>query len=772
MTIQQPFLLMLDGVGFNDKPTGSQVGGITNRFKTAEPVQITLDGFAAAVARGCTFIPGVVKGGKNSDAWTQQQLFAVDIDNQTGSGQNKHRMTEQEGYLTPTAAQELCSAAGLKPAMMYYSFSDQHDAPEPWERYRIIFLLDRVITDQTERADVVNVLLSVFGAATDTSCKDAARLFFGSRPGSVFYYDPAAVCSAAELLQIAADSKPRELPEQPQSSPAAGFRTDYTAAATRPSSGSRERFDADAETLLDMINPAALSYSEWVSVCSSFKAAGGSLPAWLAWCAMYPGDDQTQDTKLYNGINHGTSTPTTAGTLKHYAQQHSPAVYGGYLAELQRQQKAAFVRDAFTGSGAPLDWNDTITAETPEQCGADQTGQPQPMPTAQQIAQPIQGGTQTAAPIQAPQQPQPVDFTRFCVGANLPGILNRFEERDKVKPIKTQHPRLDDLFFGGLRAGLYVLAAVPSWGKSCFAGQLCDAAAAQGRNALYFTLEMSTDEIVSRSISREMRLDADIDGKYSETKSAVQIMFGTRCGEWTQSELDRLSRARIRYSRYASRVFVFEECYSMREIWDTCYNFVMQHPNELPPLIVIDYLQIMQPPADAKSTVDGLDRIATELKRMSRAAQAPVFVLSSTNRDSYKGTGGANSSDSGLASGRGSGAIEFSADVLMLGAWLKAVTGDGKYSEFEERGKDPRDVAIRVIKNRAGRCGQVEFKYHSRENLFIDTKPEPLRFGCVLGDAVQAAEPKPKKGKGRKRKDSGDEYALTFGDDADGTAES
>lgn len=765
MTIQQPFWLMLDGVGFNDKPTGSQVGGITNRFKTAEPVQITLDGFAAAVARGCTFIPGVVKGGKNSDAWTQQQLFAVDIDNQTGSGQNKRRMTEQEGYLTPAAAQELCNAAGLSPAMMYYSFSDQHDAPEPWERYRIIFILDRVITDQTERADVVNVLLSVFGAATDTSCKDAARLFFGSRPGSVFYYNPAAVCSAAELLQIAAGSKPRELPEQPQSSPAAGFRTDYTAAATRPSSDSRERFDADAETLLDMINPAALSYSEWVSVCSSFKAQGGTLAAWCAWCGQYPGDDQTQDAKLYNGINHGTSTPTTAGTLKHYAAQHSPAIYGGYLAELQRQQKEAYQQSR--GSGAPLDWNDTITAETPEQCGADQTGQPQPMPTAQQIAQPIQGGTQTAAPIQAPQQPQPVDFTRFCVGANLPGILQRFEDGDKMKPIKTQHPRLDDLFFGGLRCGLYVLNGVPGWGKSCFAGQLCDAAAAQGRNALYFTLEMSTAEIVSRSISREMRLDADIDGKFDETKSAVQIMYGTRCGEWTQSELDRLDRARIRYSRYASRVFVFEECYSMRDIWGTCYNFVMQHPGELPPLIVVDYLQIMQPPPDAKSTVDGLDRIAGLLKRMSRESQAPVFVLSSTNRDQYKGNGGANEGDSGLASGRGSGAIEFSADVLMLGTWLKACTGDGKCSEYDERTKNPRDVAIRVIKNRSGRSGTVEFKYHSRENLFIDTKPEPLRFGCVLGDAVKAAEPKPKKGKGRKPKTGGDEYALTFGDDTE-----
>ena len=368
---------MLDGMNFTQKPEGMQIALLVNRFKKAEPVQITLDGFAAAVAKGCTFIPGVLIGGKDDAAWTQQQLFAVDIDNSIDTGQAKggkklkRCRTAAEGYLSADAAKELCAAAGLKPAMMYYSFSDQHDAPEPWERYRIIWILDRVITDRAERADVVNVLLSVFGAAADPSCKDASRHFFGSRPGSVFYYQPENVCSAAELLRIAADSKPRELPEQPQSSPAAGFRTDYTAAATRPSSGSRERFDAAAETPLDMINPAALSYSEWVSVCSSFKAAGGSLPAWLAWCAMYPGDDQTQDTKLYNGINHGTSAPTTAGTLKHYAQQHSPAVYGGYLAELQRQQKEAYTQNR--GSGAPLDWNDTITAETPEQCRADQT---------------------------------------------------------------------------------------------------------------------------------------------------------------------------------------------------------------------------------------------------------------------------------------------------------------------------------------------------------------------------------------------------------------
>ena len=714
---------MLDGVQFRDKPSGYEPANLKNRIRHAEPVTITLDGLAAAIARGQTFTPGVLVGDCNDAAWTQQQLFAVDIDNQHGSGKNKRRITDAEGYLPAAAAFQICTDAGLKPALAYYSFNDQHDAqPEPWERYRLLFLMDRVITDRAEQKDIVQVLLSTFGAATDTACGDLSRLFYGSRPGCVFHYDPAAVCSAADILQIAADSKPQPIPEKAPAEPSQGFRTDYT---PQRSSRSREQFDADAETLLDMINPAALSYSEWVSVGSSFKESGGTDAAWIAWCAQYPDTDARADAKTFAGVNKNTGQHTTIGTLKFYAAQHSPAAYAAYIAELQRQQRETFARDR--GSGQPLDWNDTISAETPEQCADAQSGAQPP--------QPIQPGNQTQ------QQPQPFNFSAVCVGDNLGVIRQKFEDGDKVPPIKTGFEHLDALFFGGLRAGLYVLAAVPSWGKSAFAGQIADRAAAAGRNVLYFTLEMGTGEIVARSISREMYYDAQRDGSTEPegTKSAVQVMFGTRCGEWTQAARDRLDRAYIWYSRYAKRLFVFEECYSMREIWDACYNFTQQHPSELPPLILIDYLQIIRPPQNAKSTVEGLDMIATELKHLSRAAEAPVFVLSSTNRDSYKGTGGANSSDSGLASGRGSGAIEFSADVLMLGTWWKAVTGDCKYSEFEERTREPRETVIRIVKNRAGKSGMVEFEYHARENVFIDKPHEPLRFGCVVGAAAAAA---------------------------------
>jgi replicative DNA helicase len=368
--------------------------------------------------------------------------------------------------------------------------------------------------------------------------------------------------------------------------------------------------------------------------------------------------------------------------------------------------------------------------------GAPIPGTPAPIPAAMPTAEPPadQSGAQPApAPQQQPTERQQLDFTRYCVGNRLAALRQKFEDGDKVKPISTGFPRLDDIFIGGMRAGLYVMSAVPSWGKSAFCGQLMDTAAAAGRNVLYFALEMSTEELVARSISREMYLDGLIDNHTERAKSATQIMYGTRCGEWSDAERSALDRAYIRYQMYADCVYIFEDVHTIEGLQGIVKEFIKQTPDQPPPLVILDYLQIMRMPADAKSTVDGLDRIATDLKQLSRDAQCPLFVLSSMNRDSYKGNGGLNSNDSGLASGRGSGGIEFSADVLMLGTWLKAVTGDGKYSDYEEKKRDPRQVVIRVLKNRAGRNGQVEFTYRSRVNHFTDEEPpKPPQFGSVV----------------------------------------
>ena len=51
---------------------------------------------------------------------------------------------------------------------------------------------------------------------------------------------------------------------------------------------------------------------------------------------------------------------------------------------------------------------------------------------------------------------------------------------------------------------MYVLGAISSLGKTTFCGQLADQLAGAGEHVLYFTLEQTTLELVSKALSRMM----------------------------------------------------------------------------------------------------------------------------------------------------------------------------------------------------------------------------------------------------------------------------
>ena len=330
--------IMLDGMIFPAKPTKPQVEGITKRFKTAEPVTVTVEQLAQAIERGQTLICGVLRGGKAAKYWQRQQLFAVDFDNTVTPP--KRRATPEEGALTPEDALQLCSQYQIRPALAYWSFSDQHDAPEPWQRFRLIFALDREITDGAEHEKIARWLIGIFGGkpAIDEGCTNKDRLFYGSRPGSVFLVEDVQCSTAAILAEIrqqeAVNAEIQKLDKAERELSAKRQKTalpDYNP----------EDFNAQPDALLDLINPNGLSYTEWVSVGAAYRAAGGSLEKWLSWCAQYEGNKPRQSEKVFTGTCRGTGTPATIATLKHYAQQHDATRYRGYIEDLNAKQKAA-----------------------------------------------------------------------------------------------------------------------------------------------------------------------------------------------------------------------------------------------------------------------------------------------------------------------------------------------------------------------------------------------------------------------------------------------
>ncbi|MBQ6267134.1 MAG: PriCT-2 domain-containing protein [Oscillospiraceae bacterium] len=334
--------IMLDGMIFPEKPTQEQAKAITTRFRTAQPQTVTVEQLAQAIERGQTLICGVLQGGKKAENWQRQQLFAVDFDNTVTppKPQPKRRATPEEGALTPEDALQICSQFQIRPALAYWSFSDQHDAPEPWQRFRLIFALDREITDRAEHEKIARWLIEIFGGkpAIDEGCTNKDRLFYGSRPGSVFRVEDVQCSTAAILAEIrqheAALAEIQKLEKAERELNAKRQKTtlpDYNP----------EDFNAQPDALLDLINPNGLSYTEWVSVGAAYRAAGGSLEKWLSWCAQYEGNKPRQSEKVFTGTCRGTGTPATIATLKHYAQQHDATRYRGYIEDLNAKQKAA-----------------------------------------------------------------------------------------------------------------------------------------------------------------------------------------------------------------------------------------------------------------------------------------------------------------------------------------------------------------------------------------------------------------------------------------------
>ena len=333
---------MLDGMTFREKPTNPETGGVKNRLRNAEPITVTVEQLAQAIERGQTFVPGVLRGGCSAQHWQRQQIFAVDADNTVTppKPQPKRRATPEEGALTPEEALQICSAFHLRPALAYWSFSDQHDAPDPWFRFRLVFAFDREITDKAERDKIAEWLIEIFGGkpAIDEGCKNADRLFYGSRPGSVFHAEDVQ-CSADQIL---AEIRKHEAElEEIQKLEKAERALSAKQKKNDLPGYNPEDFNAQPDALLDLINPNGLSYTEWVSVGAAYHAAGGSLEKWLSWCAQYEGNKPRQSEKVFTGTCRGTGTPATIATLKHYAQQHDAGRYRQYIDDLNAQQQEA-----------------------------------------------------------------------------------------------------------------------------------------------------------------------------------------------------------------------------------------------------------------------------------------------------------------------------------------------------------------------------------------------------------------------------------------------
>ena len=274
--------------------------------------------------------------------------------------------------------------------------------------------------------------------------------------------------------------------------------------------------------------------------------------------------------------------------------------------------------------------------------------------------------------------------------------------------IPTGFPKLDQVLNGGLSDGLYCVGAISSLGKTTFCLQIADQIACAGQNVLIFSLEMARDELMAKSVSRLTATLAEAAGEMSMAKSQVGITAGTRYKHYSKDELLLITAACEGYKGFSDKIFIREGVgdLGVEQIREELARYSTFFSS--PPVVVVDYLQILAPSDPRMTDKQNTDKAVLELKRLSRDYKMPVIAISSFNRDGYKGK-------AAMQSFKESGAIEYSSDVL-LGFQLAEIEEGDLYTALS---REPRAVELKILKNRRGKTGEtIRYDYFPRFNLF------------------------------------------------------
>ena len=240
--------------------------------------------------------------------------------------------------------------------------------------------------------------------------------------------------------------------------------------------------------------------------------------------------------------------------------------------------------------------------------------------------------------------------------ASFAAILAEYEEAHKMRVaadgprnlkwtpgIKMPWPKMTE-FLNGLRAGLHIVAARPSVGKTAYAVNLMHFWCEQNIPVLFVTLDMAEREVLRRYIAEKSRVSAR-KAAFSPTYEDLQVM---------RKAVDEMD----------SWPLTLAETRDVDELRTLC--MIEKSAGRLG-VIVVDYLQLMHARALGREDAVEYARISyvsDTLKRIANELSVPVVALAQLNRESTKQD--AQGRLPGLADLRGSGSIEQDAFTVTI----------------------------------------------------------------------------------------------------------
>lgn len=263
-----------------------------------------------------------------------------------------------------------------------------------------------------------------------------------------------------------------------------------------------------------------------------------------------------------------------------------------------------------------------------------------------------------------------------------------------------------DRITGGLHDSEFVvLAARPSMGKTALATNIAEHVTIESNvPTLFVSLEMARLELAQRLLCSQGRIDGN---KF-------------RNGFLSGSDRENLVKASARLGK-APLYIDDTPSRTLMEIAACARRLKRKHGLGL---IVIDYLQLIQPDNARDPRQEQVARMARRLKQLARELKVPVLCLAQLNRQAEAGKEGHHPRLSHL---RESGAIEQDADVVMF------VHREEYYCQSKEEAQE-KNVAgvgeIIVAKQRNGPTDTIKLAWFDKYTRFENLAPKPYEeFG-------------------------------------------
>lgn len=287
---------------------------------------------------------------------------------------------------------------------------------------------------------------------------------------------------------------------------------------------------------------------------------------------------------------------------------------------------------------------------------------------------------------------QDITSLESILGDSFDRLDDLHRNKGGIRGIPTGLKDLDKLIAGLQRSDLVVIAARPSMGKTALMLNMSLDIATKAKQGavLYFSLEMSKEQLVDRLLAAEAGVDA----------------WKLRTGEGlNDNDFERLSAAMGELAE--APIFIDDTSgITVSDLRTKARRLHHQHPLAA---IMVDYLQLMSGGsryAASANRVQEISEISRSLKILARELNVPVVAASQLSRTVES----RNPPIPQLADLRESGSIEQDADI---------VTFIYRPYYYDENA-DPNITELHIKKHRNGPTGNLKIFFDNQKQRFRD----------------------------------------------------